>query len=81
MSPLRLTKHGQRLDSGTHPVQAVCMDMRPHSGKPLHKAFNLVPGGLIAGRVSQAEVAHGPDEVTRVSSLGIDQPGMTASYY
>ena len=81
MSPLRLTKHRQCLDSGIHPVQAVCMDMRPYSGKPLHKAFNLVPGGLIAGGVSQTEVAHGADEVTRVSSLSIDQPGMTASYY
>ena len=81
MSPLRLAKHGQRLDSGTHPVQAVCMDMRPHSGKPLHKVFNLVPGGLAVGAVSQAEVPHGPDEVTRVSSLGIDQPGITASNY
>ena len=62
-------------------MQAVCIDVRPDSGKPLHQVFNPVPGLLTVGAVGKAEVPHGPDEVTRVSSCGIDQPGMAASNY
>ena len=55
--------------------------MRAHGGKPLHEVFNSVPVFLTVGAVSEAEVPLGPDEVTRVSSRGIDKPCVAASNY
>ena len=81
MSPTRLSKHGQRLGTQTHLVQAVCIDVRAYSGIPLDKFFNSVLGEITVGAVGKAEVPLRPDETTIVSRGTINQPRVAASNY